>query len=186
MLQEPLTQTGFDNLTAQLKFWVRELHLLAEDRYPDGMVYDPDSYPAGSRWDGPETADIAKRIGDVIEIFSVLQERLGLPMNELSLRQQHAADQEAARNAPWPTAGSVRGEMLDLLARLAHDDRARPRDRRAAVGMILDCLHRDRELQILEALERSRAGLIRRVEALELRAAGMKRTQAQCRSAATG
>jgi hypothetical protein len=187
MMQEPLTQQGFDNLTAQLKFWVRELHLLVEDRYPAGMVYDPDTYPAGSRWDGPETADISKRIGDVTEAFSVLQERLGLPVNELSLRQQHAADQEAARNAPWPAAASVRTEMLDAMARIVHDVKAEPRDRRGAAKLILAATRQDRELKLLEALEQSRAGLIRRVEALERRAAETKRApaQAQARAATT-
>lgn len=170
MAQAPLTQEGFDNAVAQLRLWTAELSAVIDAEFPAGTIYNPESWPAGSGWDGP-TGVIRKRIGEVIEAFSSLQEALGLPVGELSMRQQRIADRDQAAANPWPTVGSIRGEIVEAMARIVHDEKAKARDRQAAARIVIEASHQDRMARALADIDQANRTLGRRLDALERRAA---------------
>jgi hypothetical protein len=117
----------------------------------------------------------------VIEAFSILQESLGLPPGELSMRPQRKADQEEAAREPWPTIGSIRAELVELVEAMAanvHDEKAKSRDRQAAAKVILQVSQQDRMAKLLAAVEEGNRALGQRVAVLEQRAAERKRAQA--------
>lgn len=170
MAQAPLTQEGFDNAVAQLRLWTAELSAVIDAVFPAGTIYKPESWPAGSGWDGPSGV-IRKRIGEVIEAFSALQEALGLPAGELSMRQQRIADRDQAAANPWPTVGSIRGEIVEAMAQIVHDEKAKVRDRQAAARIVLEASHQDRMARALADIDEANRTLARRLDALEQRAA---------------
>jgi hypothetical protein len=77
-----MSQAEFDETVGLLKRYVAQLHYVTDHQFPDGMIYDPafdPSMASGNVFDNLRMKCIAESIDNILGVFDVLQERLGLP-----------------------------------------------------------------------------------------------------------
>lgn len=82
MPREPMSQEGFDGAVNELKMAINNLYGVVHEQLPDGFVFDPEFDPwmaTGSHWRNPRMDAVGRAINGVVEWYTYLQERLGLP-----------------------------------------------------------------------------------------------------------
>lgn len=84
MPRETMSQEQFDLAIKELKMAVNNLHGVLNEQFPDGFIFDPEFDPTmatGSHWHNPRIDAVGRAINGVVEWYTHLQERLGLPAN---------------------------------------------------------------------------------------------------------